>query len=90
LDETRKAHVYNQYCASMRATGAADREIAHSSTFFRIWREQYGHVKLSEQRTIESKCTVCEDLKVQAGGHSRVLARVLVMIKCVLDAIHRP
>lgn len=68
LDETRKNHVYNQYYASMRATDVVAPRIARADTFFKIWKSQYGHMKLSAQRTIDSKCTVCEDLKVQAGA----------------------
>lgn len=64
LDETQKVQLYIQYRDDLREEGVPDEEIVQPSSFYSIWKDEYGHVQLNKKKTIDSKCTVCEDLKV--------------------------
>lgn len=48
----------------MLRKGFSEKEILDEKGFLALWRAEFCHVRLRHQKTIASKCLVCEDLEV--------------------------
>jgi len=71
LDVTFKNDVYYQYANYMISAGhSLSQDVIASSTFFKLWSEEFWWLKVRREKPIPNKCKVCEDLEV--GGLSFV------------------
>lgn len=64
LDVEEMKVVFETYRDFMKSKGQPESSILALTSFYRLWRTEFPHVRLRRRKTIASKCHVCEDLEV--------------------------